>query len=246
MSRSEIEESVAESAIPLAGHTRWPTAIVQLEPPAGAELIGPHPGVGSSRRRVGVDASKVERAIAAEIARSAPPRQRRSDPGIAFGRRRDRGTSPRARPTDRNEKPRLGGSGLLVTGCRERGLIPRAPTPADTGRRGWASRRGRCGRPVRSSSSPVKVVRSSRGFGGTRNQAPVAPHQHPGHGAQPRLEPIPRWRLTKVLGHELDVAAINVYRRSAHVSPMQQFKLGRRATPYFGDDPEAVPRSVAA
>ena len=52
-----------------------------------------------------------------------------------------------------------------------------------------------------------------------------------------------RWRLTKVLGHELDVAAINVYRRSAHVSPMQQFKLGRRA---FGDDPEAVPRSVAA
>jgi hypothetical protein len=52
--------------------------------------------------------------------------------------------------------------------------------------------------------------------------------------------------LAKVLGYELDVVAINVCRRSAHVSPMRQFKLGRRATPYFGDDPEAVPRIVAA
>ena len=172
MSRSEIEESVAESAIPLAGHTRWPTAIVQLEPPAGAELIGPHPGVGSSRRRVGVDASKVERAIAAEIARSAPPRQRRSDPGIAFGRRRDRGTSPRARPTDRNEKPRLGGSGLLVTGCRERGLIPRAPTPADTCQHGWAPRRGRCGRPVR------RALHRSR----SSTRAELWRHAQPGAG----------------------------------------------------------------
>ena len=83
-------------------------------------------------------------------------------------------------------------------------------------------------------------------FGDARDQASVAPHQHTGHGAQPRLEPAPRWRIEEFFDHELDVVAINVYRRSAHVSPVQQFKLGRRATPYFGDDPEAVPRSVAA
>ena len=53
------------------------------------------------------------------------------------------------------------------------------------------------------------------GFGYARDQAPVEPYQHAGHGAQPRLEPFPRWRLAKVLGHELDVVAINVYRRSA-------------------------------
>ena len=68
------------------------------------------------------------------------------------------------------------------------------------------------------------------GFGYARDQAPVEPYQHAGHGAQPRLEPFPRWRLAKVLGHELDVVAINVSVPNVHATFARDHEYKRHGT----------------